>query len=80
MHVLLVADICHILTDVTICEPDLHVKTDVGSATPNDPLYSQQWNMKAINVAKAWAQGQTGDPKQQVPCCAVAASTDMWSQ
>lgn len=52
--------------EISICEPDQRVKVEAPSATPNDPLYPQQWNMKAIGVDKAWAKGQFGDPQRQV--------------
>ena len=52
--------------EITICEPDQKVKVEAPSATPNDPLYAQQWNMKAIGVDKAWAKGQLGDPQRRV--------------
>ena len=49
-----------------MCEPDFPVKTDVPSATPNDPLYNQQWNMAAIKLPTVWQAGQFGDPQRQV--------------
>lgn len=27
-----------------------------GGTTPNDPMYKEQWNLKAIDVEKAWAK------------------------
>ena len=27
-----------------------------GGTTPNDPMYKDQWNLKAIDVEKAWAK------------------------
>lgn len=56
----------HLHAEITICEPDQRVKVEAPSATPNDPLYTQQWNMKAINVDKVWAKGQFGDPQRRV--------------
>ncbi len=62
--------------EISICEPDQRVKVEAPSATPNDPLYPMQWNMKAIGVDKAWAKGQFGDsqrrvstPKHLIFCC-----------
>ena len=28
----------------------------LGGTTPNDPMYKEQWNLKAIDVEKAWAK------------------------
>ena len=58
--------------EISICEPDVRVSVETPSATPNDILYNQQWNMRAINAPGAWQTGQFGDPKQQVSdrrCC-----------
>ncbi|EIE18942.1 subtilisin-like protein [Coccomyxa subellipsoidea C-169] len=68
--------------EITICEPDQKVKVEAPSATPNDPLYAQQWNMKAIGVDKAWAKGQLGDPQRrvstsQVRVCMVDTGIDI---
>ena len=52
--------------EITVCEPDQRVQVEAPSATPNDPLYAQQWNLKAINMPKAWAMGQYGDPQKRV--------------
>ena len=49
-----------------MCEPDFKVSVDAPSATPNDPLYNQQWNMQAIKVPTVWSGGQLGDPQRQV--------------
>ena len=58
--------------EISICEPDVRVSVETPSATPDDILYNQQWNMRAINAPGAWQTGQFGDPKQQVgdqSCC-----------
>ena len=66
-----------------MCEPDYPVKTDAPSATPNDPLYNQQWNMAAIKLPTVWQAGQFGDPQRQVsnapdpgPCIEPNLSAD----
>ena len=48
-------------TDVTICEVDVKYQTELGTATPNDPFYPQQYNLVNSNVQPAWAAGFTGD-------------------
>lgn len=36
-------------------EPNYYYKIDFGGSTkPNDPLYGKQWNLRAINIEKAW--------------------------
>ncbi len=63
--------------EITVCEPDFKVSVDGPSATPNDPLYNQQWNMQAIKVPTVWSGGQFGDPNRQVcvfylqRCCSL---------
>ena len=52
--------------EITICEPDSRVRVEGPSATPDDPLYTQQWNFRAINVPAVWQQGQFGDPQRRV--------------
>ncbi len=52
-------------TEITICEPDQRVSIEATSASPNDPLYPQQWNMQAIKAPAAWQTGQMGDPNRQ---------------
>lgn len=52
--------------EITVCEADQRVQVETPSATPNDPLYAQQWNFKAINMQRAWATGQYGDPQKRV--------------
>lgn len=59
-------ELCLRCAEISICEPDVRVYVETPSATPNDILYNQQWNMKAINAPGAWQSGQFGDPKQQV--------------
>ena len=60
--------------EITVCEPDFKVSVDTPSATPNDPLYNQQWNMQAIKVPTVWSGGQLGDPQRQV--CFLQAGLD----
>ncbi|CAK0786319.1 hypothetical protein CVIRNUC_009532 [Coccomyxa viridis] len=62
--------------EITVCEPDFPVKTDAPSATPNDPLYNQQWNMAAIKLPTVWQAGQFGDPQRQVRVCMVDTGID----
>ena len=45
---------CHCHVDLKICEPDKQAKLDAASATPNDPLKTQQWALNAININGAW--------------------------
>lgn len=45
------------------CERDAPVTLDAPSAKPNDPLYPQQTNLKAIKVPDVWQAGQFGSNK-----------------
>ncbi|CAL8463962.1 g3497 [Coccomyxa elongata] len=63
--------------EITVCEADQRVQVETPSATPNDPLYAQQWNFKAINMQKAWATGQYGDPQKRVRVCMVDTGIDI---
>jgi hypothetical protein len=42
------------------------VTVESPSASPNDPLYPQQWNFDAVNLQQVWQQGQFGDPQRRV--------------
>lgn len=42
------------LGDQAVVEPNYQYKVDFVSTRPNDPLYSKQWNLRAINIEKAW--------------------------
>ncbi|CAL5226790.1 g9651 [Coccomyxa viridis] len=63
--------------EISVCEPDFKVSVDAASATPNDPLYNQQWNMQAIKVPTVWSGGQFGDPNRQVRVCMVDTGIDV---
>lgn len=43
----------------------LHVPLDIPKATPNDPMYSKQWNLPLINMPQAWVL-QKGQPGHNV--------------
>jgi subtilisin family serine protease len=72
--------ICHLespfYADVTSCEPDFLVSIDqeVGSASPNDPSYSKQWNMPDIQLPTAWKTGQFGS--KNVRTCVIDTGID----
>lgn len=63
-----------VIADVTSCEPDILVNVDAGSASPNDPSYSQQWNMPNIQMPTAWKTGQFGS--QSVRTCVIDTGVD----
>ena len=56
---------------MTSCEPDVKVTIDVGSATPDDPDYTNgdQWDLPLVTVPQVWAQGQYGS--KDVKVCMV---------
>jgi serine protease len=38
-------------------EPNYQYKIDfIGDTKPNDPMYGKQWNLRAINIEKAWTR------------------------
>ena len=51
-----------LLTGIAFCESDGPVALDAPSATPDDPDYSYQADMKSIGMPAAWATGQFGSP------------------
>lgn len=64
--------------EISVCEPDFKVSVDAASATPNDPLYNQQWNMQAIKVPTVWSGGQFGDPNRQVCTSTYSDAAHNW--
>ena len=56
------------------CEVDVQVSTDVGAATPDDPLMVSQWDMSHIQVEPAWAAGFTGSSDIRV--CIIDTGLD----
>ncbi|KAK9862529.1 hypothetical protein WJX84_001452 [Apatococcus fuscideae] len=60
--------------DVTLCEADVQYQSELGTATPNDPQYPQQYSLVNSNVQAAWAAGFTGDSTINV--CVVDTGID----
>ncbi len=68
-------------SSVQFCEPDSQVQLDqdaTTSATPNDPLFSTQWDYPQIGVPTVWKGGNFGD--KGVRACVVDSGIDMTSQ
>lgn len=61
-------DKCHCRADLKICEPDKQAKLDAASATPNDPLKTQQWALNAININGAWKSVRAWCPNHLLHC------------
>lgn len=53
---------------VQFCEPDSEVGlvNEAASATPNDPLFGQQYNIPAINLPAVWELGVFGSTNVSV--------------
>lgn len=60
------------------CEIDVQVSTDAGSATPDDKLFAQQWDMSHITVPAAWTAGFTGSSDIRV--CMIDTGLDYTHQ
>ena len=66
---------CHTLpAGIEFCESDGPLALDTPSATPNDPDYPQQLDMKSIGMPAAWATGQFGSPQVRPPVYASPPS------
>ena len=75
------ASIMQQFQNVQFCEPDSQVELDQNptpSATPNDPLYSTQWDYPQIGVPTVWKGGNFGDKGVRV--CVIDSGIDMTSQ
>ena len=67
--------VCHTLpAGIEFCESDGPLALDTPSATPNDPDYPQQLDMKSIGMPAAWATGQFGSPQVCPPVYASPTS------
>ena len=60
-----------ICADIAHCEEDFQVTANsaVPSATPDDPLYPEQWALDSTNAAEVWATGNFGS--RNVKVCMV---------
>ena len=65
------------VADVSYCEVDVQVSTDSNSntsATPDDTLYSQQWDLTHVMAPQVWAAGYTGSTAVRV--CMIDTGID----
>lgn len=76
-HCVPASDVRVAYAEVSYCEVDVQVSTDSSSntsATPDDTLFSQQWDLPHVNAPLAWAAGYTGSPAVRV--CMIDTGID----